>query len=71
VRFAIDLPNFGEYSDPHVLAELARAAEDAGWDGCFIWDHIQVERSVPVADPRVALAAMALVTRRIRLGPLV
>jgi alkanesulfonate monooxygenase SsuD/methylene tetrahydromethanopterin reductase-like flavin-dependent oxidoreductase (luciferase family) len=71
VRFAIDLPNFGEYSDPHVLAELARASEDAGWDGCFIWDHIQVERSVPVADPWVALAAMALVTRRIRIGPLV
>ena len=71
MRFAIDLPNFGEYSDPHVLAELARASEDAGWDGCFIWDHIQVERSVPVADPWVALAAMALVTRRIRIGPLV
>ena len=71
MRFAIDLPNFGEYSDPHVLAELARAAEDAGWDGCFIWDHIQVERSIPVADPWVALAAMALVTRQIRIGPLV
>jgi alkanesulfonate monooxygenase SsuD/methylene tetrahydromethanopterin reductase-like flavin-dependent oxidoreductase (luciferase family) len=72
VRFAIDLPNFGEYSDPHVLAQLAREAEDAGWDGCFIWDHIQVlQRSVPVADPWVALTAMALVTRRIRIGPLV
>jgi alkanesulfonate monooxygenase SsuD/methylene tetrahydromethanopterin reductase-like flavin-dependent oxidoreductase (luciferase family) len=71
VRFAIDLPNFGEYSDPHVLAQLAREAEDAGWDGCFIWDHIQVERSVPVADPWIALAAMALMTKRIRIGPLV
>ena len=71
VRFAIDLPNFGEYSDPHLLAQLAREAEDAGWDGCFIWDHIQVQRSASVADPWVALAAMALVTRRIRIGPLV
>jgi alkanesulfonate monooxygenase SsuD/methylene tetrahydromethanopterin reductase-like flavin-dependent oxidoreductase (luciferase family) len=71
VRFAIDLPNFGGYGNPHVLAELARDAEDAGWDGCFVWDHIQVERSIPVADPWVALAAMALVTRRIRIGPLV
>lgn len=71
MRFAIDLPNFGEYSDPHVLAQLAREAEDAGWDGCFMWDHIQVERSVPVADPWIALSAMALVTKRIRIGPLV
>src|ERR1700687_4420778 len=71
MRFAVDLPNFGEYSDPHILAQLACEAEDAGWDGCFIWDHIQVERSVPVADPWIALAAMALVTRRIRIGPLV
>jgi alkanesulfonate monooxygenase SsuD/methylene tetrahydromethanopterin reductase-like flavin-dependent oxidoreductase (luciferase family) len=71
VRFAIDLPNFGEYSDPHILAQLACEAEDAGWDGCFIWDHIQAERSVPVADPWIALAAMALMTKRIRIGPLV
>ena len=71
MRFAIDLPNFGEYSDPRILAQLAREAEDAGWDGCFIWDHIQVERSVPVADPWIALTAIATVTERIRIGPLV
>src|ERR1700751_207301 len=71
VRFAIELPNFGEYSDPHILAKLARETEDAGWDGCFIWDHIQVERSVPVADPWISLAAMAAATKRIRMGPLV
>jgi len=71
VRFAIDLPNFGEYSDPCVLGQLAYEAEDAGWDGCFIWDHLQVEQSVPVADPWIALAAMALRTKRIRIGTLV
>jgi alkanesulfonate monooxygenase SsuD/methylene tetrahydromethanopterin reductase-like flavin-dependent oxidoreductase (luciferase family) len=71
VRFAIDVPNFGEYSDPSVIAQLASEAEDAGWDGCFIWDHIQVEQSVPVVDPWIALAAMALKTSRIRIGPLV
>jgi alkanesulfonate monooxygenase SsuD/methylene tetrahydromethanopterin reductase-like flavin-dependent oxidoreductase (luciferase family) len=71
VRFAINLPNFGEYSDPHLLAQLASEAENAGWDGCFIWDHIQVQRSVPVADSWIALTAMALLTRRIRIGPLV
>jgi alkanesulfonate monooxygenase SsuD/methylene tetrahydromethanopterin reductase-like flavin-dependent oxidoreductase (luciferase family) len=71
VQFAIDLPNFGEYSDPRILAQLAYEAEDAGWDGCFIWDHIQVEQSIPVADPWITLTAMALRTSRIRIGPLV
>jgi hypothetical protein len=33
---AIDLPNFGEYGDPRLLAELAAEAEDHGWDGFFI-----------------------------------
>jgi alkanesulfonate monooxygenase SsuD/methylene tetrahydromethanopterin reductase-like flavin-dependent oxidoreductase (luciferase family) len=56
------------------LAELAREAQDAGWDGFFIWDHVQSfapgER-VPVVDPWVALAAVAVATSRIRLGPMV
>jgi alkanesulfonate monooxygenase SsuD/methylene tetrahydromethanopterin reductase-like flavin-dependent oxidoreductase (luciferase family) len=71
VRFAIDLPNFGQYCNPRVLGELAREAEDAGWDGCFIWDHIHVGRLDPVADPWIALTVMALMTKRIRIGPLV
>jgi alkanesulfonate monooxygenase SsuD/methylene tetrahydromethanopterin reductase-like flavin-dependent oxidoreductase (luciferase family) len=54
-----------------LLAELARDAEDAGWDAFFIWDHIQVNWPDPVADPWIALAAMAVATRRILLGPLV
>ncbi len=38
--FAVDIPNFGDYSEPRLLAELAREAEAAGWDGFFLWDHI-------------------------------
>jgi alkanesulfonate monooxygenase SsuD/methylene tetrahydromethanopterin reductase-like flavin-dependent oxidoreductase (luciferase family) len=71
MRFAIDVPNFGAYADPRTLAALAREAEDAGWDGFFIWDHIQVGWPDPVADPWVALAAIAAATSRVRLGPLV
>ena len=71
MRYAFDLPNFGPYANPLLLAELARDAEDAGWDAFFIWDHIQVGWPEPVADPWIVLAAMATATRRILLGPMV
>jgi alkanesulfonate monooxygenase SsuD/methylene tetrahydromethanopterin reductase-like flavin-dependent oxidoreductase (luciferase family) len=71
MRYAIDVPQFGDYADPRMLAVLARDAEQAGWDGFFIWDHINVGWPAPVADPWIALAAIACATSRIRLGPLV
>src|SRR5215471_11888824 len=71
MRFALDTPNFGDYSDPRLLAELARDAEIAGWDGFFLWDHIGANWSFPMCDPWVALAAMAMATARITVGTLV
>jgi alkanesulfonate monooxygenase SsuD/methylene tetrahydromethanopterin reductase-like flavin-dependent oxidoreductase (luciferase family) len=72
VKHAIDVPPFGELADPRVLAELAIAAEERGWDGFFVWDHI-VHRSPAkaIADPWVALAAVACATSRVRIGTLV
>ena len=29
-----------QYGDPNVLVGLAVEAEQAGWDGFFVWDHI-------------------------------
>ena len=69
--FAIDTPNFGDYSNPRLLAELAREAEEAGWDGFFLWDHLGADWPFPVGDPWIALAAMAMATERIKLGTLV
>lgn len=71
MRFAVDFPTSGQYSDPRVLAGLAHDAENAGWDGFFVWDHIQLEPAEPVADPWITLAAIALTTTRIRVGTLV
>jgi alkanesulfonate monooxygenase SsuD/methylene tetrahydromethanopterin reductase-like flavin-dependent oxidoreductase (luciferase family) len=72
LRQAIDVPPFGELADPRVLAELAADAEERGWDGFFIWDHIVYRPPVrAVTDPWVALAAVACATSRLRLGPLV
>jgi alkanesulfonate monooxygenase SsuD/methylene tetrahydromethanopterin reductase-like flavin-dependent oxidoreductase (luciferase family) len=72
VKRAIYIPPFGELSDPRVLAGLASDAEENGWDGFFVWDHI-VHRSPlhSVADPWVALAAVACATSRLRIGPMI
>jgi alkanesulfonate monooxygenase SsuD/methylene tetrahydromethanopterin reductase-like flavin-dependent oxidoreductase (luciferase family) len=72
VYYGINLPPFGDFGDPRALADLAREAEAAGWDGFFIWDHMIFDPSFhPIADPWVALAAVAISTSRIRLGTLV
>ena len=65
------MPPFGSFGDVHTLVELAVAAEEGGWDGFFLWDHIQYEAPVPLCDAWVALSAIAASTSRIRLGPLV
>lgn len=68
----IYLAPFDELVDPRTLARLAASAEEHGWDGFFLWDHVNYRAPVrAVADVWVSLAAMAVATQRLRLGPLV
>lgn len=71
MRFALNVPNFGEYGDARALAGLAREAEESGWDGFFVWDHIAWEGAENYADPWISLAAIALGTSSIKIGPMV
>jgi alkanesulfonate monooxygenase SsuD/methylene tetrahydromethanopterin reductase-like flavin-dependent oxidoreductase (luciferase family) len=72
VKRAIDVPPFDELSDPRVLAELAATAEQRGWDGFFVWDHIVYRAPVrAVADPWVAMAAIACATSTLRIGTMI
>ena len=48
--------------DARQVADLAQAAEKAGWDGIFVWEPVWG------IDAWVSLAAAAMLTTRIRLG---
>ncbi len=68
MRFAVCLSNFGSYADPRQSLEVAKAAESAGWDGFFVWDHLAFVWGPPSADPWVTLAAVAAGTASLTLG---
>lgn len=72
VRSALWLPLFDELSDPVAVARLAAEAEDAGWHGVFVWDHLRWQAPVrQVADAWTTLAAIATGTKQLRLGPMI
>jgi alkanesulfonate monooxygenase SsuD/methylene tetrahydromethanopterin reductase-like flavin-dependent oxidoreductase (luciferase family) len=67
MKYAIELWAAG-VGDARTLAELAQLAEDSGWDGFFLEDYITHWYGKETYDPWVALAAMAMSTKYIRLG---
>jgi len=72
LQFAVGVPNVGPFGEPLLLTRLAVAAEESGWDGFFIWDHLLYsDQRWPVADPTVVTAAVAALTSRVRFGVLV
>lgn len=75
MRFSVNIPNFGDFADPRTVAQVAAAAEQAGWDGMFVWDHVvhdkRERQGVPFGDPWILLTAAALATTTLRLGTLV
>jgi alkanesulfonate monooxygenase SsuD/methylene tetrahydromethanopterin reductase-like flavin-dependent oxidoreductase (luciferase family) len=58
LKFGFVLPG----GDAAAAVQLAQAAEEAGWDGFFMWEPVWG------IDPWVALGAVAAVTNRIRIG---
>jgi alkanesulfonate monooxygenase SsuD/methylene tetrahydromethanopterin reductase-like flavin-dependent oxidoreductase (luciferase family) len=73
MRYAVNLPVFDRYADPRYVAELAAQAEQAGWDGFFVADHMltDLDMTIPIGDPWITLAAVAMRTDRVRIGPMV
>jgi alkanesulfonate monooxygenase SsuD/methylene tetrahydromethanopterin reductase-like flavin-dependent oxidoreductase (luciferase family) len=72
MKHGLFLPPFDGLADVERMADLAVLAEDAGWDGFFVWDHLRYPAPVrEILDPYICLALMAARTSRITLGPMV
>ncbi len=85
MRFGLSLPHYG-FSLPgeapltfEALAAWARRAEDLGFDSVWVSDHFYYSfgrygadpTPIPALEPMTALAGLAAVTERVRLGTLV
>lgn len=71
LSYGIFLPPFAEFAEPKRLVALAQSAEEVGWDGVYLWDHVLAGTHMAVADSFVVAAAIAQATEAIRLGMLV
>ena len=65
MHYGIEVVPFGEYANPRRVMELAQAAEAAGWEAIWLWDHLLFPYGT--GDPWVTLAAVAAVTEKLKL----
>lgn len=76
MKFGLNVINIWDKAE-HVknpaefLLNLAAAADRAGWDGFFLWDHITWFMPAGMTDPWTTLAAIANRTNNLRLGTIV
>ena len=68
MRYGLVLSNIGSFSRPANVLTVAEAAETAGWEALFLWDHLAWVWDGPALDPWTALAAVAVRTERLMLG---
>lgn len=71
-RRGLFIAPFDALADPRVIGDLAARAEAAGWEGVFLWDHLQYgDRVSAIADVWTCCAAVAMRTERVLFGPMV
>lgn len=74
MKHALHAPNFGTFGGIKQLVAFAKEADEHGWDGFFLWDHlrtIDLPATDPFVDPWIAMTAMASVSKTLKLGALV
>jgi probable F420-dependent oxidoreductase len=73
MKFGIALPNFGRYAQRESIVDIAKSAEDLGFDSLWVSDHIIIPESHKgfgdvFYDPFATLSFVAAKTRSIQLG---
>ncbi|OLS19693.1 MAG: 5,10-methylenetetrahydromethanopterin reductase [Candidatus Heimdallarchaeota archaeon LC_2] len=69
LKYALFIPLFSEFADPQLLLEIATKAENAGWDGIFLPDHLMHDNKYGSwLDIIVSLSSIAVNTSRIKIG---
>ena len=73
MKHAVYLPTFYDFSDPEKMLEIAVAADQSGWDGVFLWDHLALndDGSLEILDATVMLGAIAQATTTVGLGAMI
>lgn len=70
MRFSVNIPNFGDFADARAVASVAAAAEEAGWDALFLWDHVVHEKRLRRAFVVGGASPSSPAAARDLLGPL-
>lgn len=73
MKFGIALPNFGRYAQKESILDIAKSAEDLGFDSLWVSDHIVIPESHKgfgdvFYDPLATLSFIAAETKSIQLG---
>ena len=73
MKFGIALPNFGRYAQRELIVDIAKSAEDLGFDSLWVSDHIIMPESHKgfgdvFYEPFATLSFVAAKTRSIQLG---
>lgn len=74
VKQGVFIPNYGTLANPGNIVKYAVAAENSGWDGLFLADHLidyavsEAEDHRPISDPWTTFAGVATRTEQLTLG---
>lgn len=70
MKFGLNVIHVWDHPADFIL-NLAIAADEAGWEGFFLWDHITWFMAAPMVDPWITLGSIASRTKNLRLGTIV
>ncbi|MDH5403509.1 MAG: LLM class flavin-dependent oxidoreductase [Candidatus Heimdallarchaeota archaeon] len=65
MKFGFFPPTMANYADPTLVVEFAKLAENSGWDGVFVPDHIMNHNSNPWLDANIMMTAIVCNTKTI------